>query len=768
MRARFGVPVGMSVVLHLVAMAAVPWRDRTPPVRVTIIDESDIHGAPSGADGTKPPDEREVVVADGDGEAAEEKGLAALSRLWTAEEEARKAEAAAQEAEVRALMAGRAARAEMRKPRRAFRQHWTPSEPRATPVVRRPTAPRPAAPVPVATVAPPPPSEPTVVSAAPTPRVAPAPPTPDAPTPAAPPTVAAATPAPRPDPPRRAADEPSPPVASATPPPPAPSPTADADLEARKLDANLARAEAEARKVVAVVKRAEADRIRREVETRLAAREFDPATRKARRPPAEPADPHDLERKKALLPKPIAQVETPEKPDKVPPPASVSTRPPPATATRAPHTQTAAKPTARDRVATPTVKPVPKKPKATGTTPPVTERRERKVASAAPAEPKPPAPKPAPGQPGKKSALPRPPAAGTTPGKRASTNKTGGNARAEKPATEDRDTKARRADAEHRGRADGEAGGTGTGPGTRWLRYVHTDGTPSGDPVTDALYIGGRDVFVARQTWAPTNTERSFGTGKVRGDAIPGVESSDALIGFESGESTADADGLFLDSDDEGTAPALAGADSRAPIGAHLHLSMLLTDPGDGTTPPMPERHSPRTDLPRPTREAPVHKTDGVATTASAGAVAPPAAPEEDTFWSPIVGDEPSPAAGAARRDGTAWSSLEVVDTTFVRGEVASAKVQKTDVGVWMDTVDDRIRQASRLPLDLRARGYSGVVQIDMRIRRNGTIERLRVVRSSGVLELDQIAIAAIPAQVEPPPIPDASLALRYTFRFGT
>jgi TonB family protein len=118
--------------------------------------------------------------------------------------------------------------------------------------------------------------------------------------------------------------------------------------------------------------------------------------------------------------------------------------------------------------------------------------------------------------------------------------------------------------------------------------------------------------------------------------------------------------------------------------------------------------------------------------------------------------------------EAAAWSDLGVANEDVPLGEATRVGVRDDPLGRWMVVLDDTLREHWTYPPRLRALGVEGTAILRFRVRRDGEIDRVVVVRSAGNIELDRAALAAVPARTTPLPreVRARSIEIRYTFRY--
>lgn len=169
------------------------------------------------------------------------------------------------------------------------------------------------------------------------------------------------------------------------------------------------------------------------------------------------------------------------------------------------------------------------------------------------------------------------------------------------------------------------------------------------------------------------------------------------------------------------------------------------------------------------TDEPPVEKPPEVVT-------APPIEPVDDLRealgWGPLDRSELKPrkaSAGHAGESGTPAMSAQTVLSDDVPIEsVVLVDAQSTELGRYTEEIYQILQRnwyALDLPAQQKALGVQGTVTVAFRIHRNGRVSDVNVTRSSGVPELDALAVASIPKKL--PPIP-ASLAMKSVLQLVT
>jgi protein TonB len=145
-----------------------------------------------------------------------------------------------------------------------------------------------------------------------------------------------------------------------------------------------------------------------------------------------------------------------------------------------------------------------------------------------------------------------------------------------------------------------------------------------------------------------------------------------------------------------------------------------------------------------------------------------PEAPAEDA-WAAATAAllEPTPPGNTEDDPGEAgWTSREVVDEAVALGTRAEVSTREDALGTWLVAFDDLLRARWVWPARARALGADGTVIVRLRVHASGKLDPVVLLRGAGDAELDQAALAAIPARAAPLPDGRETLHLRYTFRY--
>jgi len=186
---------------------------------------------------------------------------------------------------------------------------------------------------------------------------------------------------------------------------------------------------------------------------------------------------------------------------------------------------------------------------------------------------------------------------------------------------------------------------------------------------------------------------------------------------------------------------ALAWLASRAapvkPMESEITASVLPDRPNKRAVEPLPPFLA---HLIRPRAEKPALPVFTIASGAPPQAPAPLAASAAKT--SPMLGGTSGngPMGQAASGNGTGGNG----------GGLAGCLDP-----VWMRAVTERVRQFFYYPPEALAVHTTGVVTMHFSVRRNGQIDRLKIVKSSGNDELDRAATDIMQKAQPLPPIPD-------------
>jgi TonB family protein len=174
-----------------------------------------------------------------------------------------------------------------------------------------------------------------------------------------------------------------------------------------------------------------------------------------------------------------------------------------------------------------------------------------------------------------------------------------------------------------------------------------------------------------------------------------------------------------------------------------------------------------------PTPAAPPAEDRGLRRIAAVGTADPITELREALGFGPLdrVTLAPRPSwSGLLRQQGVRDSSPQAaLDAAIAWQTEFSAR--GTAEGAYLQRVSERIEARwdhGDLDLQSRAMGVQGEVTLRYEIRRDGRVQRIQLVRSSGNAALDRMARAAIPERVErfPPELHGAALHHQVTFRY--
>ena len=90
-----------------------------------------------------------------------------------------------------------------------------------------------------------------------------------------------------------------------------------------------------------------------------------------------------------------------------------------------------------------------------------------------------------------------------------------------------------------------------------------------------------------------------------------------------------------------------------------------------------------------------------------------------------------------------------------------------SSLGRYLVGVDQEVRMAWILPLEMRALGIQGTSEVTFIVDSKGRVQEKYLSRRSGRTELDALALAAVPKRLDrmPDDLKLDSLTVRYTFR---
>jgi TonB family protein len=205
----------------------------------------------------------------------------------------------------------------------------------------------------------------------------------------------------------------------------------------------------------------------------------------------------------------------------------------------------------------------------------------------------------------------------------------------------------------------------------------------------------------------------------------------------------------------------ISDADLRAEIETRAPVPSTVEGPIDD-----PAETNPKSS-PAQTAETEVHSTLNSALSL----------PVDGQGTNPIVPNlDPILASRSAQRAVESGSSsttegqtapLTVADERVRVGAETRLNANATALGKYLAKVDQQIRSAWILPLDLRAMGIQGTVEIAFTVNRWGRVSDPRIVRKSGNTALDQVALRAIPSRFPriPRRLSKKSIQIAYQFR---
>ena len=135
----------------------------------------------------------------------------------------------------------------------------------------------------------------------------------------------------------------------------------------------------------------------------------------------------------------------------------------------------------------------------------------------------------------------------------------------------------------------------------------------------------------------------------------------------------------------------------------------------------------------------------------------------------------PSPAPRPSRpgdpRDSAPGSpaspAAAVMPEIVALGKSSQVPTRETSLGRYLVGVDQDVRMAWVLPLEVRALGIQGTSEVTFIVDSKGRVEEKYLSRRSGRTELDALAMAAVPKRLDrmPEDLILDSLTVRYTFR---
>ena len=100
-------------------------------------------------------------------------------------------------------------------------------------------------------------------------------------------------------------------------------------------------------------------------------------------------------------------------------------------------------------------------------------------------------------------------------------------------------------------------------------------------------------------------------------------------------------------------------------------------------------------------------------------------------------------------------------------GDTTQLNARATPLGIYISVIEDRIREAWVLPVEFRAMGTQGIVEVSFLVNRNGRVSQAAIVRKSGTDDLDKIALRSIPRWLPriPSDLDRRQIRFSYVFR---
>ena len=111
-------------------------------------------------------------------------------------------------------------------------------------------------------------------------------------------------------------------------------------------------------------------------------------------------------------------------------------------------------------------------------------------------------------------------------------------------------------------------------------------------------------------------------------------------------------------------------------------------------------------------------------------------------------------------------ATVSVLPDTVLEGAVTAFSVSGHPLAAWMNGIDEALRRGWDYPLEARALGVDGTVDVQFTVLASGRVTDVVVTRADAPPELVNAATGSVPARVKPPPLGWGDVQIRYTYRY--
>lgn len=110
--------------------------------------------------------------------------------------------------------------------------------------------------------------------------------------------------------------------------------------------------------------------------------------------------------------------------------------------------------------------------------------------------------------------------------------------------------------------------------------------------------------------------------------------------------------------------------------------------------------------------------------------------------------------------------TVPVAPEDIPQGAVTALSVSGHPLAAWMNGVDEALRRGWDYPLEARALGIHGTVEVRFTVLQSGRVTDIMVMTTGAPPELVNAATGSVPLRMKPPPPGSGEVEIRYTYRY--
>lgn len=111
-------------------------------------------------------------------------------------------------------------------------------------------------------------------------------------------------------------------------------------------------------------------------------------------------------------------------------------------------------------------------------------------------------------------------------------------------------------------------------------------------------------------------------------------------------------------------------------------------------------------------------------------------------------------------------ATVSVAPEYVPEGAVTRLSVSGHPLATWMNGVDEAVRRGWTYPLEARALGIHGTVEVRFTVLQSGRVTDIKVMTADAPPDLVNAATGSVPSRMKPPPPGSGEVEIRYTYRY--